>query len=509
MACNDNMACENAQCACLDGFYDCDGNAANGCESDAECDCTPGETQKCYTHLTGQPDLEPCTNGVCACKFGVQTCLPNATWGRCTGDVGPIFIPKEGETLDLSLDNNCDGVIDALEDNDGDGYTRGEGDCCDSIETCNVKSIKCPDGQSCEVGNPALIHPGAWDDPNNGIDDNCDGILDDNSGTPAAAYKTCSDTAYAFKANSQLNHSDALRLAQAMDVCEGLISAELLLADGSPLPQTGNKTICGSKTTLISPAEQIRVATSLGNIVYPIKLDGVDNKTMAVLSSGKAAGKENTGTDDCSGSEVKVPKTFLDAHNGVLPSSSKCNKNRNDTQANDSVMLRLKLKAPANAKGFSFQFKFFSKEYPDDVCGDFNDFFLALVNSPSNANIPKDHNVAFDANHDPVSVNNAFFTECDASACPADKQCDCKGGTKLLSGYYKDVRKSGATEWLKTSVPVEPNEEFTLDLIIFDAGEKTTQTNSGYGHKKDSLVLLDAFAWSAQSTELVTKPAVN
>ena len=74
-----------------------------------------------------------------------------------------------------------------------------------------------------------------------------------------------------------------------------------------------------------------------------------------------------------------------------------------------------------------------------------------------------------------------------------------------MKAYVTNVKKAGATSWLYTSVPVEPSETFTLDLVIFDAGEIAGWTNTtGYGHQKDSLVLLDAFEWLAEETEVFT-----
>lgn len=509
-ACGANMVCDGGKCACAPGYADCDGDAANGCESEsAACECTPGEERQCYTYADGKP-------GVGVCRYGVETCkvvkgdgYDDIYWGGCVGEVGPTYVAEAGQTLDLTLDNNCDGVIDGEEDYDKDGYTRGQGDCCDSLKSCDVK-IECREGYACSVDDPAGINPGQSDSAR--LDANCDGKIDENAPAGGEQFKNCSVGSHKFTANSQLTASDAELLAKAMNICDGLVSAQLLLADGSALPLKGNSAICGTKLQLISPAEQVAVAEDLGGIVKPvdIKIDGAVNANMVILSSGKAAGKENTSDSQCVGTEVTAPAVFLNAHGGALPASSVCGNERKDTRANDSIMLRLKLKAPQNAKSFSFRFKFFSKEYPKYVCDKYNDFFLALVDSPTNEKIPKDHNVAFDENKNPVSVNNAFFTECDKAACTAEKGCSaCSDGTDLLAGYF-DTQKSGATAWLQTSVPVSGNEEFTLDLMIFDAGEPTGgSTSSGYGHQKDSLVLIDAFAWGTESTNINTRPIIN
>ena len=48
---------------------------------------------------------------------------------------------------------------------------------------------------------------------------------------------------------------------------------------------------------------------------------------------------------------------------------------------------------PTNAKSFGFNTFFFSAEFPEYVCTQFNDFFVALVESNVTSN-PKDKNVA-------------------------------------------------------------------------------------------------------------------
>ena len=482
--CADNMVCASSTCICADNYVDCNGNELDGCETFSdECECTPGQTQSCYTG-------NPATLGIGVCHAGTRTCKEGGYYDyQCKGEMTP-----GQEIIGNGLDDDCDGAIDEgiNEDADGDGWTIAQGDCCDSYLTC-------------KADEPAKINPGAIDETGNQIDDDCDGIIDNPK--PVA---TCSSTTYQPVANAQVTSTDALKLAQAMDICTasttegyGLIQAELLHADGSPLEKTCNTTLCGS-TTHISPAEQVSVSTRFGATLPPMS-----GSTMAVLSSGKAQGKENTSTKDCMGSEVNVPQVYLDAHGGKLPVSTICNNTRSGTKANDSIMLRLKLKAPSNAAGFKFKFKFFSKEYPGYICNDYNDFFLALLNS-QHPDIPKDRNISFDSNGNPVSVNNAFFTECDKTACTKDVGCStCEDGIGSVSAYVQDTKTAGATRWLQTSSPIMAGETFTLDLIVFDAGdfEATTsrpQNTTGWGHQRDSLVLIDNFEWTTAPTKLQT-----
>ena len=56
-------------------------------------------------------------------------------------------------------------------------------------------------------------------------------------------------------------------------------------------------------------------------------------------------------------------------------------------------MLTMTIRAPTNAKSFSARMYFFSAEYPEWVCSEYNDFFVALVDSVADGN-PADKNVA-------------------------------------------------------------------------------------------------------------------
>jgi hypothetical protein len=84
-------------------------------------------------------------------------------FGFCASDCDDFtdaVSPGATEVCD-DLDNNCDGVVDEdtdCFDDDGDGFTEDDGDCNDG---------------DVEVG------PDAAEDMANGIDDDCDGVVDD------------------------------------------------------------------------------------------------------------------------------------------------------------------------------------------------------------------------------------------------------------------------------------------------------------------------------------------
>ncbi len=515
-------------------------NEPQACTKNSSC---PISGQLCCGEQCIDVKSNPDHCGKCNNKCTSGVCTDGVCGGTCTGENKKAC---GGKCVDVSSDNNncgsCGHVCgDHMTCNDKtcecmNDYKDCDGDIRNGCETygdycsCNVGEVsECymfsggrPGVGICKSGTHTCIGSD-YDECvggvgpieeiiGNNIDDDCDGEIDEASPTVIVETPSCSDQPFYPADNATITDADALKLAQAMDICTtaardgyGLISAQLLHADGSALESAPISGICGSNTTLISPAQQIGVTTKFGNLISPVK-----HETMAILSSGKASGSENTSDKDCMGSEVSAPAEFLAAHGGHLPASCGTASSQG-TKANDSVMLRLKLKAPSAAKGFKFRFKFFSKEYPDFVCDNYNDFFLALVAAKS-SEIPNDHNVSFDSKGNPVSVNNAFFTECVESACTKPTGCStCENGSDNVKAYVSNPSKAGATSWLYTSVPVEPSETFTLDLVIFDAGEKFDSngkpvvTSSGFGHQKDSLVLLDAFEWLADETQIITE----
>ncbi len=73
---------------------DCDGEVDEGCS------CTAGVTQECYSGTPG-------TQGIAACKSGVQTCESTGLWSPlCLGEVPPGIETCNG------IDDDCNGVID-------------------------------------------------------------------------------------------------------------------------------------------------------------------------------------------------------------------------------------------------------------------------------------------------------------------------------------------------------------------------------------------------------------
>jgi hypothetical protein len=464
---NAQAKCTNAVCsiACNPGWADCDGNASNGCEwnvlQNGPCTCVPGKTQPCYQGPPG-------TEGVGTCKGGTQTCNAAGTsWGACVGQVLPL-----PEMCNSTIDSNCDGMIGDAPDIDGDGWTACNGDCCEIPSQCGGI-------------NPALVNPGAFEIPGDGIDNNCDGMVDNPVTT------TCS-TANKF---TGVTGTDVIK---AMDICQfttanpplpmkiwGVISATQVHADGSP--------------TVASEAQssQTAIKTHFGTGgVVPKK-----NATLAVISSGMARDAADPGwvipiPGTSFTSNIVFPgappiSTYVNAHGGnLLPGQCAGVACPVGSGANDSINIRLAIRVPTNAQGFSYDFRFYSAEYQTFQCTAFNDYYLAMLTSGV-AGIPADHNISFDSLGNAVSVNNGFFQDCggNGQSCGA-----CPFGTASLKGTGFDQVSGGSTEWLTTDSPAVPGETITLELMVFDVSDQIY----------DTLVLLDNFRWALTPVTLGT-----
>ncbi|MFO0736459.1 MAG: choice-of-anchor L domain-containing protein [Labilithrix sp.] len=177
-----------------------------------------------------------------------------------------------------------------------------------------------------------------------------------------------------------------------------------------------------------------------------------------------------------------------------------------ESGVSDIIVLKLTLKAPPSAGGFKFDFNFHSSEWPEWICTKFNDGFIAYLTSKG-----KTDNISFDSKDNPVSVNNAFFDRCTPNVemgCEAKKEMisECPSGDAELAGTGygikadacdsgKKATQGGATGWLSSSAPIEPDEEFTLELAIWDTGDGDL----------DSSVLLDNFRWVGGATQTTTE----
>jgi hypothetical protein len=493
---NGVAACTAGSCglACLGAFADCNGDPSDGCErntlQDGACTCVAGATEVCYGGAPG-------TEGVGECKAGVRTCDAKGTkWGPCMGQVLPI---AETQACANGKDDDCNGLIDDVADLDGDGWTKCDGDCCDSIS----------DGCS----DPTLVNPGAFDAPGNTIDDDCDGTIDNGETTCDSALVSNSSTASDY--------------AKAIDLCAkttenppladkkwGVISAGLHLADGIAAPNPSSRAIragFGSGVTALKGSKLVVLSTGVA------AAPGDVNPSFAAFQGGKNMLKTSA-----------VPADWLAANGGTFPNAPGCPPPAVGNTANDPVLLKIRVRVPTNAKSFNVSSFFYSSEYPEWVCSKFNDFFLTLLDStftpgPGETANPADKNLAFykdpSDNLYPVGVNLAFGntglfkacmngpTGCGSSAVKGTMST-CVDTTQLAGTGFDTANPpspyngeeawcgasnltGGGTGWLTTSGNVKPGETVEVRFVIWDTSD----------HLYDSAALLDKFEWSLNAAQ--------
>ena len=347
---------------------------------------------------------------------------------------------------------------DPTGDDDDDGWTVEEGDCNDCTDYMN---------------------PGAFDYPNTNADENCDGIIDNDT------YE-CDD-------GIAEDSNDAMDAARAIGLCRvavrdapkptrtwGVLSAKYVFPDGTTASKqpktTGSDCISGGGKFGSPPHPKSHgILTKFGKNVDP-----QGGKAMLALSSGiaRSGAVESSpgGAPMCTASNT--PPGFPQQSASACPGQPV----PTDKTAHDGIALELEIRVPSNAKGFSFDFNFFTYEFPEFVCKQYNDFFVALM-WPAISDKAVNNNIAFDKDGNPVSVNNGFLEVCKQEGIYGGKHFTCALGNEQLKGTGFDG--AGATGWLRTSSPVEPGEIIKLRFAIWDAKDE------GF----DSTVLIDNFTW--------------
>ncbi|MCI4370704.1 MAG: hypothetical protein L3J81_05180, partial [Thermoplasmata archaeon] len=191
------------------------------------------------------------------------------------------------------------------------------------------------------------------------------------------------------------------------------------------------------------------------------------------------------------------------------------------TVVDDVIDVKLAIKVPANASALSFDFDFHASDWPDYVCTNFNDSFIAYLQSSALGGGTAS-NVSFDTTGTPISVNSPLF-----GVCTPDTPTGCNDSSGLLglggdagtgtsvcalgpgqlagTGYYDlgtfcttQSTGGGATGWLTSLAPVAPGETISLEFIIWDASD----------WNYDSSVLVDNLFWKPGTVLApVTTPA--
>ncbi len=226
-------------CAADDGWTeragDCDDadpaihvEAAEICDGlDNDCD---GIVDEWLDHRVRYPDADG--DGWGEDIGRINTCVPLAgyvTVGGDCADTVPTINPGAVEVCD-GVDNDCDGATDdgmtipVWKDADGDGF----GDPSLGGEQCTIPDGYAALGGDCD-DDAAAVYPGAVEDCENGLDDNCDGRQDDDAfypdidgdgdGDMAATPVLCVAPSGWVLGAGDCDDTDAARSSRTTEIC--------------------------------------------------------------------------------------------------------------------------------------------------------------------------------------------------------------------------------------------------------------------------------------------------
>jgi hypothetical protein len=373
-------------------------------------------------------------------------------------------------------------------DCDGDGYTT-PADCDDT--------------------NP-MINPEAFDFLGDGIDNDCDGIVDDPvlecETIPASAPGTPTDFARAADLCAQRS------ITNAGTVFDPLVHA----AWGQVAGLGPGETLWTSQTKPV----QVAIASSLG------QNQPRQGRTMVGLANGVWASTDprNDPALDPAGFHIN------DACSDIPLVGQDCASLTDGTPSGgvsvqDWAELTLTVKIPSNVQTAVFDFAFLSSEFNQWWNSAANDSFFVLVTSQGF----QGQNVAKDKNGLAVTINSGFFQLCPAPPGPAGLSTDKSAALVTCVGVGGDPSQSifgaldgtgydgaavgtndtalavdgseyiygGGSGWLTAKFPVVPSETLEMRVIIADT----------FDGLKDSTVLFDALRWEPISESGVGRPA--
>ncbi len=390
---------------------------------------------------------------------GGGTVTNTSTGGNTsTGTGGGFFIDASVDGSGATI-SSCDTQPD--EDGDQDGFSVNEGDCNDCDSNVNPNAI--------EVMTPTEPPPDAGADagPPEPVDEDCDGTIDN-------VPQPC-DT------GMLVNDPDPIHAANAVELCKistglkdwGIVGASWVLPNGQPATGYPNVDLGHGVLDSFGPFVNVQ-----------------GGERMLAVSSGTARLPSHPDYQSVSGFD----KGYTCGHPAGFPKESPACPGVYTGEPHDGIALEVAIRVPSNANGFSFYFNFYTYEWPNFVCSQYNDFFVALLH-PVPAG-QTDGNISFDIQGNPVSVNNAFVEVCGCSSGPpcstGGKTFPCSlGDSELMgTGFGPDTEGDwhAATSWLFTQAPIEDGtDQIVIRWGVYDSGDGVL----------DSTTLVDNWQWIA------------
>lgn len=344
-------------------------------------------------------------------------------------------------------------------DADGDGFS-GQDDCDD---------------------RQRFVNPDAFEVAADGVDNDCDGKIDEPEECDLAAQPIALDT------------DDPTEMARSIGICPaqgsspgnhvwGLTQAYL---KGAGLDAAG----------YMGSAIQHAVRSSFGSVI-----GARAGASMLELSTGAA---RLPGEADWPG---RLDRPFADATepppDGFPEVFPPC-PHDDETNVLNPIALHVEVRVPSNAVGVTFDINFVTTAFPTGVCDDQNDTYVTLYNSlPSSTTVRK--NITLTPGGHSVGVDAMEFAVCAPQVVetPAgDFTFECPDGPGQLAGLGYSQSPGGdgaATGWITSTATVPAGGNFSLDFLIWDGGPY-----SGW----PSSVLIDNWRWIPGNLSVSCAPA--
>ncbi len=436
-----------------------------------------------------------------------------------------IALAMGGCPVEPNLNNNgTDGALDRVDD-DGDGFSEAQGDCddeafavnpdakevidgidnnCDGLVDDDLDGDGFPKAEDCDDDDPNT-HPMAREICDDAKDNNCNGFIDhDEPDKDGDGYGPCDGDC--ADNNIWISPGNVEDPTDHVDNnCDGVIDEVPQGCDCTAEPGASIEEQAARAIGLCNE-HQILTADLIGNPMgYGVFEDwgAILPRVSVDASSTDGLPQQNCKFLILSSGQVKNP----DPQGGELmdlgiSGATDPAPNPDGAMVNDLTQLELHLRVPGNAKGFSFDFIFFSVEYPEFVCSMFNDTFYALVIDDPGLNGGERTNISFDSEDNEITVNAGFFEyppywslditgtqyelpEVWQPGCTDDPSIGCTAPNPC------PAYKGSTTGWLRTTSPATPGADITLIFSIHDEGDSIL----------DSAVIIDNFRWQTVPIE--------
>ncbi len=339
---------------------------------------------------------------------------------------------------------------------------------------------------------------GATDnDGNDGSGAGTTGSFTGSGGSTGTSFSNCTDptcigTTPQGNCDTSLtiDSADGMDGARAIGLCQvaaagtwGVVSADWVRSDGQPL-------VGGDGGPFLDGTDLPSGKGILDH--YGSSITPREGGRMLAISSGTARNPTDPGYADVGGDwKDSSPHGAPPGYPKEAPSCAGIQEFPTG-EPYDSAGLRIVLRTPTDAKSFSFDSNFYTYEFPNFICSEYNDFFVALMSPAPAAAI--DGNIAFDSQGNNISVNAGFLQVCSPQNA-GGKDFACPLGTGELGGTgFED---HAATSWLTTTAPIDaPGTDITLHFAIWDSGDGVL----------DSTTLIDNFKFDQDESVVGTTP---